>query len=179
MRLASQASCTEPSVRKRHTTLPLHVHWTLGLRALCLWLIFLLLLCARLFGVAVDLALLSLLRSRLQPFDGRLPGTNIVVILALLFPQRSVFGFLGFLLLPLLVCFLVQTVADVCCGRSAEYRPPAVLALYCVDLVVKGPAGLESSECLLVERIHYWGASRGRFAVGVCYVSAIGLYACS
>jgi hypothetical protein len=48
-----------------------------------------------------------------------------------------------------------------------------VLALYRVYLVVKGAAGLESSEGLLVERVYDGRASCGRFAVGVCFAQLL------
>lgn len=112
MRLARQASCAEAAIRKRDAALPLHIHWTLGFRAFGLGLILLLLLCAGLLRVAVNLALLALLRSRFKTFDSRLSGSNVVVVLALLFPECRIFGLFSLLLLPLLVCFLVQAVAD-------------------------------------------------------------------
>jgi hypothetical protein len=107
MRLARQTPCAEATVGKRHTTLPLHVHRSLRLCALDLGLI-LLLLCTRLLCITVDLALLALLCARFETFDSRLPGPDIVtIVFTLLFPQRCILGFLGFLLLSLLVCLLV------------------------------------------------------------------------
>jgi hypothetical protein len=61
---------------------------------------------------------------------------------------------------------------------SAEYWPATVLALYCVDLVVQGPACLESSERLLVERVHDRRAICGGFAVDVCCLLAL-FHACA
>lgn len=116
VRLARQATRAEAAVRERHTALPFYIDRSLGFRALGLGLVFLLLLCAGLFGIAVNLALLALLRARLKAFDGRLPRPDVIaVILALLFPKRGIFRFFGLLLLPLFIGFLVQAVADVRC----------------------------------------------------------------
>jgi hypothetical protein len=167
MRLAREATSAKSAVWKRHTALPFYVHRPLRLRTLRFRFVFLLLLCAGLLSVAVDLALLALLCARLEAFDCRLPGPDIVVVFALFSPECGIFGLLGFLLLPLLVSFFVQAFADVCRRSGAKDRSAAVLALYRVDLVVKGAAGLESSECLLVERVYDRGPSRRRLAVGV------------
>lgn len=169
VRLARQAARAEAAVGKRHTALPLHVDGALELGAFGLGLVFLLLLGARLLCIAVKLALLALLRARLEALDGRLACPDVaVVVLALLFPQSRLLGLLGLLLLPLLVCFLVQAVADVCRRGRAQDGPAAVLALDRVDLVVQGAACRESSERLLVERVDDRRARCGRLAVGIC-----------
>lgn len=60
-----------------------------------------------------------------------------------------------------------------CRRSSAEYRPATMLALYCVDLIVQGPACLESSERLLVERVHDGRAICGGFTVDICCLLAL------
>lgn len=111
VRFACQATCAEAAVGERHTALALHVDWTLGFCALGFGFVLLLLFRAGLLCV-VELALFALLCARLKALDGRLPRPNVVIVLALLFPESSVFRFLCFLLLSLLICFLIETIAN-------------------------------------------------------------------
>lgn len=86
MGLARQTASAESAIRQGHTALPLHIHWSLGLCTLGFGFVFLLLLCAGLLRVTVDFALLALLCTRLKTLDRRLPGPDIVVVFAFLFP---------------------------------------------------------------------------------------------
>ncbi len=167
MRLARQATRTEPAIRKRHTALPLHVHWPLGLCTFGFRFVLLLLLGTWPLSIAVNLAFLALLSTRLEALDRRLPRSNVIIVLALFFSERRVFRFLGLLLLPLLVCLFVQAVADMCGRSRTENRSAAVLALYRVDLVIQGAASLETSERLLVEWIDDRRPCGSRIAVDV------------